>query len=347
MLSVLLLGAWLVMRNLKQSEGAAETTAPTPAPLATEPEKSMAQMLSEADALLAAGDEAGALKLLREAVQAELTDAEAQRRLGDLLLRSGARLEAIDAYRAAVAADPQSVVSLKSLAAAEFDEGLFSESVESYRKLVTLEGNGGPPSEDVQLALGDALRSAGQFDEAKVSFEKLALSSSEEVAKAARERLTELAKLQASGAPMPVPDPTRAARNRNNQLTPAPIATTPSVVAVASNPAPLPTPAPVQPREEPTKLSPSEQYRRGVDLWSSNRAAAVGAFLQAAQSVPDANYYLGLNIAEGRDPKSLGRAQLVSALYYFQVAQKGPHGAQARRYADQLGQEYDRRRSGN
>lgn len=336
----LLIGALIVARRFNTTTENLPTPAPTASAAEATPAKSAAEMFLEADALLASGNAEGALALVREAVRLEPSNLEAQRRLGDLLLETGARAEAIMAYRAAVAIDPKNAAVWQALAAAEFDEGLYAESANSYRQLIAL--GEGPPSEDVQLALGDALRSAGQLDEAKVNYEKLALSSSPIIAGAARQRLTELAKLQISGL-SPTPEATRAARNRNNQaLTPTPVAIVPEVVAI-SRPTPPPPPAPTQPRPEPPKLTAADHYQRGVELWGSNRGAAVGEFLQA-QGVPDANYYLGLNIAEGRDPKSLGRAQLVSALYYFQVAQKGSHGAQARRYADQLGKEYDRRR---
>ena len=112
-------------------------------------------------------------------------------------------------------------------------------------------------------------------------------------------------------------------------------------------PQPSPTLAPVKPPPQPTPatLSASEHYRRGVELWNSNRQAAVTEFRAAAQSNPDAYYYLGLSIAEGRDPRSLMRAELVAALEYFQRAQAGPHRAEATKYVDRLGKEFDRRKA--
>jgi hypothetical protein len=52
-----------------------------------------------------------------------------------------------------------------------------------------------------------------------------------------------------------------------------------------------------------------------------------------------------LNIVNGRDPKKLSDGELTAALNYFLRAQGGTHGAEARRYADRLGREYDRRRN--
>lgn len=337
LLSGFLVGALLVARRFNQS---ATTQAPTPVPAPPPPVKNAAQILLDAEnLLLSSGDAAGALVLMREAVRLEPANGEAQRRFGDLLLKTGARTEAITAYRAAVTIDPKDAAAWRILAAAEFEEGRYAESANSYRQLLMLQSDA--PSEEVQLALGDALRAAGQVDEARMNYEKLALSAAPEIADAARERIAELGDLQVSGTP--VPEATRIARNRNNQmLTPAPAPTVPTQSGVAPPTVAPPPSAP--PTPEPPRLTAADHYQRGVDLWGSNRGAAVSEFLRAAQSVPDANYYLGLNIAEGRDPKSLGRAQLVSALYYFQVAQRGSHSAEAQRYADQLGKEYDRRR---
>lgn len=342
-LGVLVAGALFARRAGWLSSIGGTTAAPTPAASATvRPTKSAAELLAEAETLTAAGDNDAALTLLREAARLDPANHDAQRRLGDALIKAGARGEAITAYNLAVAADDKDAAAWGALAAAQFDEGLYTESVESYRRLTSL--SAGPPAEVVQLALADSLRAAGQYDEAKTSYEKLALSSSEETASAARQRLTELAQIQASGVPTPAPDPTRQAL-RNRTLTPSPAPTAAVAVVVAQPTTPPPT-VPPTPAPPPTRAATvADRYQRGVDLWGSNRGAAVREFL-AAQSVSDSNYYLGLNIAEGRDPASLGRAELVAAMVYFQRGQSGPHAAQARRYADALGREYDRRQKG-
>ncbi|MGH9943343.1 MAG: hypothetical protein ACRD9R_13420, partial [Pyrinomonadaceae bacterium] len=80
-------------------------------------------------------------------------------------------------------------------------------------------------------------------------------------------------------------------------------------------------------------------------LWAANRSASLAEFRAAASAGhPDANYYLGLGMAEGRDLQTLQRAELVAALGYFQRARSGRFAAQARSYEDQLGREYDKRR---
>lgn len=93
-------------------------------------------------------------------------------------------------------------------------------------------------------------------------------------------------------------------------------------------------------------LSPSERYRRGVQLWESDRRAALEEFRVAASAgVADAYYYLGTEYySEGRDPKTLSDGELRAALNYFLRAGGGPHSAQANRAAQALGKEYERRK---
>lgn len=63
-----------------------------------------------------------------------------------------------------------------------------------------------------------------------------------------------------------------------------------------------------------------------------------------AQTDADAYYFMGLNMLNGREPKKLSDGELTAALNYFLRAQGGAHGAEARKYADRLGKEFDRRR---
>jgi hypothetical protein len=64
----------------------------------------------------------------------------------------------------------------------------------------------------------------------------------------------------------------------------------------------------------------------------------------AAQIDADAFYFKGLNMVNGRDPKSLNDGELNAALNYFLRAQAGTHSAEAKRNAERLGKEFDRRR---
>lgn len=91
-------------------------------------------------------------------------------------------------------------------------------------------------------------------------------------------------------------------------------------------------------------LPASDRYSRGLALWLSDRVQAVEEFRAAAAEIPDAHYYLGLNIAEGQDPKMMHRADLLAALEHFQRARSGSFAQQALQYEERLGREYDRRR---
>lgn len=334
-----LIGAFLIGRKYLHHQEAPPATTPTPF---VAEKKSASALFSEADALIASGDIAGALSKLREAVALDPANAEAHQRLGDALVKNGSRQEAIDTYRAAIDVNPQDANTWRTLAGLQYEGNQFTESIASYRQYIAL--SGGSVGEDVQLSLADALRSAGQADEAKAAYQKLLSSSNEEIAKAAKQHISELSLPQSQLTP--IAEATRvAARNKANQApTPQPVATITQSINI-TRPTPVNTTPPVQPTQAPQAQTPAEHYRRGVELWGSNRAAAVREFL-SAQGNADAAYYLGLNIAEGRDPSTLGRAQLVSALYYFQVAERGSHAAQARRYAEQLGKEYDKRQGG-
>lgn len=64
----------------------------------------------------------------------------------------------------------------------------------------------------------------------------------------------------------------------------------------------------------------------------------------AAQVDADTYYFKGLNMVNGREPKNLSDAELNAALSYFLHVQGGPHSAEARKYAERLGKEFDRRR---
>jgi hypothetical protein len=65
-----------------------------------------------------------------------------------------------------------------------------------------------------------------------------------------------------------------------------------------------------------------------------------------ADNDADAPYLRAFNTVNGRDLKKLSQAELITALIEFQKASRGgTHQEQARRYADLLGKEYDRRKN--
>jgi tetratricopeptide (TPR) repeat protein len=327
------------LRRPRTEHATVQPTAP-----ASPDERGLAQdKLIEAESLLAGGDLPGALERLREATRLDPANARAHRRLGDILLETGARREAIEELRRVTQLEPNDFTAWRALAAAQLAEGLPVDAAESYKRLVALTGE--TDANDL-LAYADALRLAGRADEAGALYQRLSTSTSTDVAAAARQHLSELAAAVTAPTPGDVrdtrPNGNTSANTSTGTQTTTDTAAAPTPVAqpTASAPTPQPTPPP------PAELSPSERYRRGVELWGSNRGAAVTEFLAAARAGnADANYYLGLNLVEGRDLGSLKRAEVVAALSYFQRAQSGGNGAQARRYAQQLEKEYDRIRN--
>lgn len=122
----------------------------------------------------------------------------------------------------------------------------------------------------------------------------------------------------------------------------------PSTAISSVSPAPSPTPEarPTTPRPpQPPALSAADHYQRGVQLWATDRRAALEEFRAAVPGVPDAYYYLGAEYyPEGRDAKTLSDGELKAALNYFLRATVGPHSVQASRSAQLLGKEYERRK---
>ncbi|HEV2707536.1 MAG TPA: tetratricopeptide repeat protein [Pyrinomonadaceae bacterium] len=335
-------GVMLFMR-LRQQPAPAETANVAPA-AAPDPKKLSEDKLTEAEGLLASGDLNAAVAALREAVRIDGANVRARRRLADVLLESGARREGIEELRALLKIDANDFTAWRALAFAQLGEGLYADASESFSRLLALTEEGAQDPHDL-LAYADALRQAGRTDEARAVYQRLSSISVTEVAEAARQRVAEMA--AAATAPSPEASPTPAselARGQQveGQLPNADASPTPAP-PVSSTPAPqrnnpTPTPAPQRPS------TPEEHYARGVQLWSSNRQAALQEF-RAAGNHPDANYYLGLSYVEGRDVRRLDRASLVAALRHFQIAQSGRFNGQAQQYVRQLGREFDRTRN--
>jgi tetratricopeptide (TPR) repeat protein len=345
---------WLGVRGFRRTS---ET--PTPAVAggeasatgADDPKQQANAKLAEADALIASGNAAEAQARLREAAVLDPSNAEPHHRLARLLLADGARREAIEELRIVTRLTPANAEAWRTLASAQFAEGLYGDALESYRGL----GEASPAAlarDPVQLAYADTLRLAGRTTEARAIYRRLAETSSDaQVAAASKRQLgqptpspTSEETAEADNADAQIADATRAAttggasavtpRNGDaNRQPDAPAATTP---------APQPTAAP----SRASSGSPSDQYQRGVALWTTNRGAALAEFRAAAErGNSDASYYLGLSIAEGRDPRSLRRAELVAALVHFGRARRGKFRGQSVTYEEQLGRELDRRRT--
>jgi tetratricopeptide (TPR) repeat protein len=328
--------AWLGVRFLRRPPMTDLSTQAPTAPAVEDAAQQFEAKLAEAESFLAQGNMDEAVARLREANALDPANTRAHRRLGELLLASGARREAIEELRAVTRNAPEDFTAWRQLASAQFAESLYRDAAESYRRLIELVGEQSADPNDL-LAYADALRLSGRAEESRAIYERLAASAPSDVAGLARQHLAELAKSQPT--PMPSPRPTETAGTQ----TPGEgeVASTVQPPAPAQ-PTPAPQPTPASPAL-PTTASPAEHYRRGVELWSSNRSAALGEF-RAAGNSPDANYYLGLSYVEGRDMRSLKRAEIVAALQHFQIAQRGQFAGQARNYAQQLEREFDRLR---
>ncbi|HYE13628.1 MAG TPA: tetratricopeptide repeat protein [Pyrinomonadaceae bacterium] len=333
---------WFAYRYLRGPSRPAAGAAGPVAPPAPDARQLFEEKLAEAEGLLAQGDITAAMARLREANSLDPANTRARLRLGELLWDTGARREAIEELRAASRSSPEDFTVWRRLATAQFAEGLYADAAESYRRLIALAGAGAADPNDL-LSYADALRNSGRAEEAAAVYKRLASGPAHDFAELARVRLGELAQ----PTPQPTPTPRREEPGVQEGGEVASSTTTePAAPAQQqqATPTPQPTPAPQRPPAQ-QQLTPAEHYRRGVELWSSNRAAAFAEFQAAAGGgVVDANYYLGLSYVEGKNPRALNRAALLAALRHFQIAQRGQFAEQSRRYARQLEQEFDRTR---
>lgn len=347
--SLLLLGitcvaVWLGIGYFrKQPAASLSNVTPTPA----DSKQLFEERLAEAESLLAKGDLDAAINALRQATAFDPSNTKARRRLGDLLLDNGRRREAIEEFRAITRIDARDAEGWRSLARAQLDESLYEDASESFRRLIALGGEASLNDNEL-LSYAETLRLSGRTDEARPFYERLASSAFADVAASARQHLSELANAAATPNVSATPEPAQTNQNRQQQVSLSP---TPS--ATQTNAAATPTPARVTTTAPPNvtatpqpALSAVEHFARGEQLWASNRSAALGEFRAAAAAGnADAHYYLGLAFLQGRDPSALQRAEIGAALQHFQNAQRGGRfRAQARRYEEQLGKEFDRRR---
>lgn len=331
---------WVAVRVLRRPALTDVTTQPSSAPVTSDAvAQQFEQKLAEAESLLAQGNMDEAVARLREANALDPVNTRAHRRLGELLLASGVRREAVEEFRAVTRNAPEDFTAWRLLASAQFVEGLYGDAADSYKHLLDLVGEQSADANDL-LSYADALRLSGRTDEARAVYEKVEASSFANVADIARQRLAELAKAQ----PMPAPTqrPGESVTTRAQDETASIIMPVAPPPVVQPSPTPQTTPMPAPP---PAQLTPVEHYRRGLELWSSNRATAFQEFQAAANGGNvDANYYLGLSYVEGKSIQGLNRAALLAALRHFQIAQRGQFAGQSRNYAQQLEKEFDRQR---
>ncbi|HEX8475418.1 MAG TPA: tetratricopeptide repeat protein [Pyrinomonadaceae bacterium] len=350
--SVLLLLAtltafWLGVGPFRRGASAVAGNGATETPAVADPKQLSDEKMTEAEALLAGGDLDAAIARLREATTLNPSNNAAHRRLGALLFDNGRRREAIEEYRAIIRSDARDAEAWRALARAQLDESLYVEASESYRQLIALAGEGSLNDNEL-LAYAESLRLSGRARDAQTYYQRLVSSSVADVANSARQYLGE----SVATVPTPTTSPELAHdareqlnQNRNAQTsqTPALPTPTPALASVTTPPANVAPPAPPARSEN---LSAGDLFKRGEQLWSSNRAAALNDFRAAAgKGNRDAYYYLGLGIAEGKDPRTLHPALLGAAYQYFQNAMRGGRfRADARRYEQILGEEVDRRR---
>jgi tetratricopeptide (TPR) repeat protein len=289
-----------------------------PQPPNNDEKRSVNEQLAEAETLMASGKTSEAIALLQSVVRLDPENAEAHRRLGEALEKSGERREAIEEYRIATQNDESNQALWRALASAQFAEGLFNDAVESYRRLVALMGETGV-DDQTRLDYAEALLLAGRTEEARAMYQKVSTSASQELARKAKEHLAQL-------PPPPGSSPAASTQPSRDSRT-----------DLAQNGGPQTAPQP----------SPSASPQPSPTVQPTPAASTPATNDSAAQNDPDAYYNRGLNIISGRDLKSIPRAELLQALEYFQRAQtssSGPHRAQASRYVEQLGREYDRRK---
>ncbi|MBV9960513.1 MAG: tetratricopeptide repeat protein [Acidobacteria bacterium] len=276
--------------------------------------KLVAEQLTEADSLLAAGDTEGAIAKLRYAVKLDPSSAEAHRRLGLALEKKGERREAINEYRAATENDPANSAAWRALAGAQMSEGLYGEAAETYARIIGAMDER-QADDNLRLEYADALRLAGRTEEARALYQKISNSESLDLARRANEQLAQLPPQATNSAGNGANDPrAQAAQNHPPESGSELPSNTQPANTVAVN---------TQPNPPPTNPAPDPR---------------------PAESDRERYYAQALNIVQGRDVKSLQRAELLRALQLFQNVKGGPHADEARKYADRLGKEYDRRR---
>ncbi|MFN2597441.1 MAG: tetratricopeptide repeat protein [Pyrinomonadaceae bacterium] len=344
-------GTWYFVKRRREARASSSVAS---ASASADARQAAQAKLAEADQLLASGRTSEAVARLREAAALDPANAEPHRRLARLLVEEGARRTAIEELLAVVRIDASDAAAWRSLAEAQASEGLYADAAESYHALFGVSTDA-ERDDRLQLAYADALRLAGRATEAQSLYKRLATSHDAEIARASRKQLATAGEAAKN-----------ANANANNANAARVAATNSTVNTTATNATPARAgtessranaaensradagraSAASRPSPLPASASPGEHYGRGVELWRANRSAALAEFATAAQGGnPDASYYLGLNLAEGRDPRTLKRAELVAALTYFQRARRSHFASDARRYEDSLGREYDRRRN--
>lgn len=161
----------------------------------------------------------------------------------------------------------------------------------------------------------------------------------------------------APAAPETSPSPSDSASQSQPQATPTPkpsATTEPAREARAKQQrdeeatGTLTTAMPTPPASS-AATSPQSQSTSAPQAGASPSAASSTNSTTAAQpkqgsASADSFYFQAVNIVNGRDPRTLQRAELLRALQLFQNVKGGSHAEDAVRQAERLGRELDRRR---
>jgi len=257
----------------------------------------------------------------KQLVSEKLAEAEA-------LMASGEFNRAIAVLRAAVKLDPSNVEAHLRLGSALEKTGEREEAINEYRAAI----QSGPNDIAAWRALAVAQSEEKLYNDAAESYRRLIqvagdtqVDAGTRLAYADALRLagrTEEARAEyqriASSAPETF---ARAARQHLAEMGPAPV-------------------DPERSRDE------RDGTQTGVATPSSGPSTAGSPQPgRGAENDADAYYFRGLNLVNGRDPRNLSDGELAAALNYFLRAQGGSHSAEAKRAADRLGTEYDRRKA--
>jgi hypothetical protein len=102
----------------------------------------------------------------------------------------------------------------------------------------------------------------------------------------------------------------------------------------AETPAPLASPSPASSPATVAQASPTPS--------PSPAASVTNGTPPQPQGTADAFYFQAVNLVNGREPRTLKRAELLRAIQLFQNVRSGAHAAEAARQASRLGKELDR-----
>lgn len=337
------LGVWFAWHSNRTEQASDAVQSPTPLVIAALNEMppdeplSFEEQLNEAQNLIARGEASRAVELLRQVVADNPENPDAYLRLGEALELTNNRIEAINSYGESVRFAPLNALALQRLATAQAAENRFAEAADNFKKLLALPPNtiaaaGANVDDNLRLRAALTYKLAGRFEDATRLYTQLATSNLAPSRDVARRQLEDLAQ-QLGVNPPPTLQPTPRAENTEN----AEARPTPLVSSAVRPPLSSPTP-------DTRNLDSRERYQRARVLWRTDRAAATREFRAIAAQVPEANYYVALSYAEGKQPRTMNRAELLAALQYFQLSRNSQFRREAREYEERLTAEYDRRR---